>query len=539
MKIGLVPFNPTIGNIELNLHKTLHFIDLAIQKKCQLVVFPELSLIGYPPKDYLFYKTLIEQQNKSLAKLKRKSKKIAIIVGTIGVNKDKGNPFKNQALIIQNGQIEHYTKQLLPNYDVFDEQRYFEAGSKPCLVKIAGKKVAISICEDIWYYDKKLQSRYHHNPIQTYKKLKPDLLINISASPFELDKIERRKSSLKKVSQLMGCPLIYVNQMGGNDDLVFDGGALVANDTGKITFQTELFDEQLFIYDSDLNNTKIQTKKENPYKLLEQALITGTRDYCHKTGFHSVVIGLSGGIDSALVTYLASKALGPENVLAVMMPSRYSSKGSVADSKKLIQLTGVKNHKIAINPVHKAFEKILRQLYRKKVNDITAQNIQSRIRGVILMAISNNTNCLLLNTSNKSELALGYGTLYGDMCGAIGVIADLTKTQIYELCRYINRDQIQIPNEIINKAPSAELRPNQKDTDSLPPYEKLDPFLEEFIYQFSVQQKHLGQSESSSNLVKKVLQNEYKRYQAPPGLKVTGKAFGSGRRIPIASKLKF
>ncbi|MBF0107252.1 MAG: NAD+ synthase [Deltaproteobacteria bacterium] len=566
MKIALVPLNPTVGHIAHNNRLATNHIDRAIALECDLIIFPELSLIGYPPKDYLFYKQLIEEQNQSLVRLRRKSKKIAIITGGVTLNRGIGAPFKNTAFIMINGQQHVYTKQLLPNYDVFDESRYFEAGTEPLVLKIGGKKFGLSVCEDIWSYEKDTKKRYRINPVEGYKNQALDFFVNIAASPFELDKLTRRKELLYRVADDLDCTVVFVNQSGGNDDLVFDGGALVVGPARQTLFQSPLFEDNVFVYDtgSPVNggvdqvthltltrsnssilrgvhphsvDCDIPTYPDNRMALLLKALITGTRDYCHKTGFKQVVLGLSGGVDSALTAFIASQALGAENVLGVMLPSRYSSKGSLTDAKKLARNLQMAVQPLEINTIHKALEKTLRQIFKKNVSDITAQNIQARIRAVILMAIANNTNRLLLNTSNKSEAAMGYGTLYGDMCGALAVIGDLTKTQIYELCRHINREREIIPAEIINKAPSAELKPNQKDTDSLPPYPVLDPIVEDFIDRFVINKKNTGSNFTATEIVQKILANEYKRYQAPPCLKVTGKAFGTGRRMPIAAKV--
>lgn len=538
MKIALVPLNPTVGNLSHNIDKILSFTDQSIQKGCDLVIFPELSLIGYPPKDYLYYKILLDQQSRCLTKLKRKSKKITIIVGGIAKNPGKGLHLRNTAFILQNGQQYVYSKELLPNYDVFDEYRYFEPGSEPLKLKINGKKFGITVCEDIWSEETKLISRYHGNPLNQLAKLNLDYLVNISASPFELDKVDRRKTLLSSVAQGLNANVIYVNQSGANDDLVFDGGAFVYNPQGKLLYQTPEFDEDLFVFDSEINTSPIEYTEKDPNELLEKALVIGTRDYVHKTGFKQVVIGLSGGIDSALVTYLATKALGPENVLAVTLPSRYSSKGSVVDSDKLAKTLGITIKEFEIDPIHKSFEELFGQLFDNQVQDITNQNIQARIRGNILMAISNNSGRLLLNTTNKSEMAMGYGTLYGDMCGALAVIIDLTKTQVYDLANYINREQEIIPKEIIEKHPSAELKPDQKDVDTLPPYSILDPMIEDIITNHEIKITDDNKQYPTKEILRKILLSEYKRYQAPPGLKVTGKAFGTGRRIPIAAKLE-
>lgn len=534
MKIALVPLNPTIGDISGNTEKILFFIDKAIQKKCELIIFPELAILGYPPKDYLFYPLLREQHSNSLIKFKRKSKKISIIVGGISVNKSQGRPLKNTAYIFQNGQQYLYSKQLLPNYDVFDECRYFEPGNEILKLKISGKNFGITICEDTWYQEEKLKTRYHHNPLAEYANLPIDYLINISASPFEVDKPKRRHKQLSSLSKQLGCYIIYVNQSGANDDLIFDGTAFVYDSNGSLIYQSPDFEENFFVYDTSEEQKRI-TPNRDELSSIQEALILGIRDYVRKSGFKKVLLGLSGGIDSALVAVLAQEAVGSDNILGVMMPSRHSSSGSLVDAEKLAKNLNIKTQKIEIEAIHSVYESIFNKTFEPNgPNDLTNQNIQARIRGNLLMAISNNENRLLLNTTNKSEMAMGYGTLYGDMCGAIAVISDLTKTYVYKLCQHINREEEIIPQNIIDKEPSAELRPNQKDTDSLPPYDILDPILDKMI---EGRELTGGPSNTPKKLVQSIMRNEYKRFQAPIGLKVMGKAFGSGRRMPIVGKI--
>jgi NAD+ synthase (glutamine-hydrolysing) len=540
MKIALVPLNPIVGDIKNNAEKIIQFIDQAIEKECHLIIFPELSLIGYPPKDYLFYPFLFEMQQKALQKIKRRSKKIAIILGGINKHKGTGRPFNNLALVFHNGQKHAYAKQLLPNYDVFDEWRYFSPGNEPLILRIGGKKIGLTICEDIWFDEESVKIAYNTNPLTPYIKRKVDYLVNISASPYEFDKMNTRAKLLSQVSKKMNCPVIYVNQMGANDDLVFDGRALVYNKNGQKIFESPAFTEKVFIFDSQ-KATPIPPKRLTrleQYDLLEQALITGIRDYVRKSGFSKVLFGLSGGVDSALVACLAARALGSKNVLGIMLPSRYSSEGSITDSVDLAKNLKIKTKKISIDSLHETYEKLFETIL-DKADDLTNQNIQARIRANILMAISNNTGGLLLNTTNKSEMAMGYGTLYGDMCGALSVLSDVTKTQVYELCNFINSRKLTIPTSIITKPPSAELKPDQKDEDSLPPYDELDPILDVLINHHGDDIEFGVGNELETWVMKSVMRNEYKRFQAAPGLKISSKAFGSGRRVPIVGKFNF
>lgn len=535
MKISLVSFNPTVGKILQNTDKILAFVDQAIAKHCDLVIFPELAMIGYPPKDYLYFDRVKENQTSVLLKLKRKSKKITIVAGGIATHKGEGLPLKNCAYVFQNGQQYQYAKRLLPNYDVFDERRYFEPGDEILKIKIGGKKFGFTICEDIWYQEEKLKNRYPQNPLADYAGQNLDYLINISASPFEVGKKERRVKQFSQVAEQLNCSLIYVNQVGANDDIIFDGGALIFDHKGQIVFQAENFCERLFIFDTEkLQPQKINTPPEA--EQIRKALTLGIRDYVHKSGFSQVLLGLSGGVDSALVAVLATEALGADNVLGVILPSRYSHPSSETDALNLAKNLKIKTQTIAIEPIHKMYEESFEKIFGPgQTKDITAQNIQARIRGNILMAIANNTGRLLLNTTNKSEMAMGYGTLYGDMCGALAVLSDVSKTRVYQLCHHINKDHEVIPKNTLEKEPSAELKPNQKDSDSLPPYNVLDPILQQFVETQNIPPKPLPHQ--VDKILNTVMINEYKRDQAPIGLKITEKAFGVGRRMPIVGNL--
>ena len=420
---------------------------------------------------------------------------------------------------------------------MFDECRYFEPGSDPLVIKMGRHKIALTICEDLWTTDSKLKSLYHQPVLDDLKTKHLSAIINISASPFELDKWERRQDIVQKAAETTGVPVIYINQLGANDDLIFDGGAIVANSKGQTVLDSPRFCKDMQLVDLEqIDNIPAQTNSHEPLELLKQALITGLHDYVHKSGFKQVILGLSGGVDSALVAYLATKALGAKNVLAVMMPSRYSTEGSITDSKALAQNLKFDTLECPIEQPHQSFETLLNNIQPQGLNDIAKQNVQARIRGNILMALSNNSGRLLLNTTNKSEMALGYGTLYGDMCGALAVISDMPKTWVYDLCHHINKETEIIPKSILTKAPSAELKPDQTDQDTLPPYNKVDEIIDSFIDRHLITQ---SSGESDQSLIHKIHMNEYKRFQAPPGLKVMAKAFGSGRRIPIVSRIDF
>lgn len=532
MKMAMVSFNPKVGDVQTHVKRMTQYIESAVEHQCPLIVFPEMSLVGYPPRDLIFYESLYSEQNTALLKLKRLSKKITIIVGGFTKNKKGGAPFQNVAFVLQNGQKAVYAKQLLPEYDVFDEKRYFEAGEETLILKLGRYKFGLSICEDLWAKDPQMHKLYSYNPLSKYKNQDMDVLINISASPFEHTKLERREKLIQHVAQDLKASVVYVNQSGANDDLIFDGCVMAVNSKGQKLFHSVSFKEELFIL--DLQNATVlppqKTKPTDHLFALNQALTVGIRDYFHKSGFHQAVLGLSGGIDSALVAQLATQALGPENVLGVLLPSRYSSQHSLDDARALAHNLKIKTHTVPIDPIHKAFETLFSSLWTEEPSDLTQQNVQARIRGLILMAIANNTSRLLLNTTNKSELAFGYGTLYGDLCGALSVLSDLTKHEVYELAHFLNPQFEFIPQSSLTKPPSAELKPNQKDSDTLPEYSQIDAFISTFVERLESHPEHtLWQ--------KTVLSHEHKRYQAPLGLKVSEKAFGRGWRFPIVQKL--
>ena len=542
MKIALVPLNPTVGDVPENAEKIFQFLEQAINNHCELIIFPELALVGYPLKDLIFYDLILERQNQVLSKLQRFSKKIAILVGGVAKNKGPGKPFYNAAYLFKNGQKFVYKKRLLPNYDVFDEERYFEPGEGPLTFKLGGQKFAVTICEDIWFYEEHLQ-KIHAKSLKTNLIPKNiDFLINLSASPYEFGKEKKREDLLQKITKDLKIGLIYINQMGANDDLIFDGKVYVFKETTRIDLESKGFTEGLLIYDTKWNETSLlrpardDNQKNSIWEDLHQALVMGIRDYVRKSDFSKVILGLSGGIDSALVAQLACEALTPENVFSVVHPSRYTSPQSEQDAKKIAKTLKIKLDIIPIDPLHQLYEKTLQKVFpEEKIQDLTNQNLQARLRGNLLMALSNQRGQLLLNTTNKSEMAMGYGTLYGDMCGALAVLSDLTKEKIYALARHLNPKFEIIPKSVITKVPSAELKPHQKDSDTLPEYKILDPLLETWIEKEEVYEKDLKKNKKT--LLKKMLSQEYKRKQAPVGLKVTAKAFGSGRRYPVVMKI--
>ncbi|HUO56958.1 MAG TPA: NAD+ synthase [bacterium] len=544
MKIAVCQINTTVGDFDGNVAKISVSLRKARESGCALALFPELTLTGYPPRDLLDRFSFFDKAQKALDQVAREAKGILAVVGTILENKESGNPLFNAAVAVQDGKIFHtYRKVLLPNYDVFDEARYFAPAPKPDAPFLyKGLKIALTICEDIWNVEGIFTHRlYAEDPVLELAKAKPDLVLNLSASPFHHAKLAMRQSLLRDVTRKTGAPVLYCNLVGGNDELIFDGCSMVMDAAGNLFQLAKSFEEDFFVYDTE--NPSVQNPQppvSEPAKIY-QALVTGTRDYVRKCGFLKVLIGLSGGIDSALVACLASEALGPENVMGVTMPSPFSSQGSVEDSRRLASALGIEFKEISITPLYEASLKTMEPLFKGLERDITEENLQARLRGLILMALSNKLNRLVLSTGNKSELAVGYCTLYGDMCGGLAVISDVPKGLVYQLARYANRSMEVIPEAVFTKAPSAELRPNQTDQDSLPPYDLLDGILRLYIEENQPPAKIAKAGFDMAlvlEVVKKINQNEYKRRQMAPGLKVTTKAFGMGRRVPIAQKFQ-
>ena len=555
MKICLAQINPTIGAFKQNAGKICKFINTAKKQEADLVIFPEMSVVGYPPKDLLELSGFVDSNLKALEEIQNSVSGIAAIIGFVDRNvAQRGKALYNAAAYIKNRKIvsRHY-KSLLPTYDVFDEDRYFEPTHDISIAKISGRKFGISICEDAWGADVAWPGTIHHkDPIECMINQGAEIIINISASPFTIGKQDVRLKMLTGHAKRYNVPIIFVNQIGGNDDLVFDGNSLVINKKGIVVDRASGFKEDLLMVEfngSGVNagESKLRTdKKKTQYAAGEgnvesvyKALVLGTQDYVKKCGFKKAVIGLSGGIDSAVTAVIAVKALGRGKVLGVTMPSSFSSKGSVEDSEVLAEKLGIDCQVIPIKSIYNAYTKTLSGIFAGLPFDVTEENLQARIRGKILMAISNKHGYLVLTTGNKSELAVGYCTLYGDMCGGLAVISDIPKTMVYDLAEYINRRKEIIPVDTIEKPPSAELRPNQKDQDSLPPYDVLDGVLMAYIEETKDVDDIVGMGYDESlvkDIIRKVDRNEYKRKQAAPGLKVTTKAFGTGRRMPLAQR---
>ncbi len=534
MKIALAQINPIVGAIEHNFKLILKQVETAKKNKANLIIFPELSLLGYPPKDLILKHGLIEMQDHYIKELALYSDKdFGIIVGGISLNTGFGKKFYNSLFCLAEGQLAQTAhKTLLPSYDVFDEWRYFEPAKEVTVWEFNGQKLGLSICEDIWI--EAYPNLYNRNPIEDLIAKKADLVINISASPYSYGKAKIRENLMKTLIARYKIPIVYVNQVGANDQLIFDGASMVLDSRGTLVTKAKQFSPDLIYVDSEILN-KENTGTAYPeaqISEIEAALVLGLKDYVEKCGFSTVVLGLSGGIDSALVAYLAKEALGAKNVYAYMLPSEFTSEESLADAKQLAENLGINYETIAIKDLHTTMRKLIPNL-----NPLADENLQPRLRANILMAKANSLNAMLLATSNKSEIAVGYSTLYGDTCGALSVIGDLLKTKVYELVDYINSKEKVIPQRIIDKAPSAELRHDQKDSDSLPDYEVLDQIIKLYVEDLR-SLKAIIDLGFDAALVKKVLnmidKAEYKRQQSPPILKVATKAFGVGRRMPMA-----
>ena len=543
MNIALAQLNYHIGNFEYNTKKIIDHIQLAKDKGADLVVFAELAICGYPPRDFLEFDEFIGLCETAAQEIATHCKGIACIVGLPVRNEVlAGKDLYNAAYFIEEGKVKAIAKKaLLPNYDVFDEYRYFEPATQFECIAFKGRKIALTICEDLWNINN--NPLYVSNPMDELIKQKPDLMINIAASPFSYCHDDERVVVLADNAKKYKLPLLYVNQVGAQTEIVFDGGSLAFDKEGNLLDEMAYFKEELKIYEVDGDVIKGYAPKTHravqDTEQIYEALVLGIKDYFAKSGFKKAVLGLSGGIDSAIVCALACRALGAENVMAVLMPSKYSSDHSIQDALDLVKNIGCQHEIIPIKEAANAFDSMMAPAFKGLPLNLTEENIQARCRGIIVMAMSNKFGYILLNTSNKSECAVGYGTLYGDMCGAIGVIGDVYKTQVYQLANYINKEEIVIPENSIVKPPSAELRPGQKDSDSLPDYDILDKILFQYIELKQSSSGIIAQGYDEA-LVRRILKMvntaEFKRYQTPPILRVSPKAFGMGRRMPIVGK---
>ena len=543
MKIALAQINTTVGDLAGNEAKILAAYRRGVDVGVDLVVFPELATTGYPPRDLLLRRHFIQQNLEMLERLATQTGKTAMLVGFVGKNEQGvGREATNSTALLQHGKIlARRSKTLLPTYDVFDEDRYFEPATSNEPVELDGHKIGLTICEDVWndedFWDER---RYRNNPPAKLIAAGATILFNNSASPWHLGKNETRSKMLAQLAAKTGRPLVYCNLVGGNDELVFDGGSMAFNGSGQLIAHGKLFEEDFVVFDLEAAQPVLPPEmcdEERVYR----ALVLGLRDYLHKCGFKSAVLGLSGGIDSALTAVIAVDALGKENVRGVSLPSQFSSQGSLDDARILAANLGIRYDVIPIQPAFEAVKGQLSSVFAGLKEDTAEENIQARLRGVILMAMSNKFGSLLLTTGNKSELAVGYFTLYGDMNGGLAVINDVPKMMVYRVSNWINREREIIPNASITKAPSAELRANQTDQDSLPPYEILDTILEEYVVNLKTTREiiAMGFDEATVKRVVRLIDlSEYKRRQAAPGLKVTSKAFGVGRRIPIAQRYR-
>lgn len=541
MRVYIAQLNPIIGDLIGNTNKILEALDDARKKNADLVVTPELAITGYPPEDFLMMPHFMQEVERQFSRIIQATSGISIILGLPRPHAGDGKPLCNSAAIITDGKVLGYqNKALLPTYDVFRERRYFEPAKGYSVWEIAGKRVVVTICEDIWHHvDLIKHGTYPHDPVEDILELDPEILINLSASPFNVSKVRERIFVCQTVAQTLSCPVILCNQVGGNDSLIFDGHSLYIGEKGGVLRVAHGFEEDRVLIDTEEDYQQVSLNF-NVTENLYEALVLGVRDYFRKSGFTKACIALSGGIDSAVVACIAADALGPENILGVSMPSRYSSEGSVKDAKDLAENLGIELWEISIEKPFTAYLDLLSPYFGDRPPDATEENLQSRTRGMVMMAISNKFGGVVLATGNKSEMAVGYATLYGDMCGGLGVISDVTKQQVYDLAEWINRESEVVPIATITKAPSAELRPDQKDSDSLPDYEVLDnvlkSYVEDHLSSGEIVDKYGYPHELVEDLIRKIHINEYKRRQSAPGLRVSPKAFSVGRHFPIVQR---
>jgi len=543
VKLALGQINPTVGDFPGNAAKIIDFAHKAQAAGAGMILFPELSLCGYPPRDFVERPWFVARNREAVERIAAETTGIALICGLVTpAQAETGKSVMNSAALLEEGKVAFLqSKMLLPTYDVFDEMRNFAPARSQTTFPFGGRQMALTICEDAWN-DKHFWNRrlYTFDPVEALVHAGGNFLLNISASPFWLGKRELRREMLASIARNHKVPVAMVNQVGGNDSLVFDGSSMVLSPTGEVVAQGKSFEEDLIYFDSDRLTGEMHPQIEGEEASVYAALVLGTRDYVRKCGFRQVIVGLSGGIDSALTAAIAADAVGPENVIGVGMPGPYSSQGSVDDARLLAQNLGIRFELICITEAFEGYKKALSGVFSGRREDVTEENIQSRIRGVLLMALSNKFGALVLSTGNKSELGVGYCTLYGDMAGGLAVISDVPKTMVYRVARYVNSRRPVIPQASLEKPPSAELRPNQKDSDSLPPYEVLDPILEDYVEDSHSAEQIAADHGFDLAVVQQVIRmvdrSEYKRQQAAPGLKISAKAFGYGRRFPIAAR---
>ena len=546
MKIALGQINPTVGDFSGNAAKIIQFALQARSAGADLILFPELAVCGYPPRDLVERPSFVARNRATVERIAAETKGIAVICGMVTpADADSGKKVMNSAALLREGHIDFIqSKMLLPTYDVFDEMRNFAPAKSQQLFSICGRQMALTICEDAWN-DKRFWNRqlYRVDPVEELVRVGGNFVLNISASPFWLGKRELRHDMLAAIAKNQKVPVAMVNQVGGNDSLVFDGSSLVIAPDGQVIAQGKSFEEDLIYFDSQKLNGEMHPQVAGEEASAYEALVLGTRDYVYKCGFQRAIIGISGGIDSALTASIAADALGAENVIGVGMPGPYSSQGSIDDARELAKNLHIRFELLSIQGIYEAARQTLAPVFADRPPDTTEENIQSRARGLLLMAMSNKFGALVLSTGNKSELAVGYCTLYGDMVGGLAVISDVPKTLVYRIAAYVNSRRKVIPQATLEKPPSAELRPDQKDSDSLPPYDVLDTILEDFVEESSSAEQIARVHNFELDLVRRVIRmverSEYKRQQAAPGIKISAKAFGYGRRFPIAAKSEF
>jgi len=543
MKIALGQINPTVGDFAGNAAKIIDFAHRAQSAGAGLILFPELSVCGYPPRDLVERASFVQHNRETLDRIAAETRGIAVICGLVTpAQAESGKSVMNSAALLKDGRVAFLqSKMLLPTYDVFDEMRNFAPAKSQVLFPFCGKQMALTICEDAWndkhFWNKRL---YTFDPVEALVSAGGNFVLNISASPFWLGKRELRRDMLASIARSHKVPVVMVNQIGGNDSLLFDGSSLVLNPAGEIIAQGKSFEEDLVYFDSDQLTGEMHPQIEGEEASAYAALVLGTRDYVRKCGFSQVIVGLSGGIDSALTAVIAVDALGPENVIGVGMPGPYSSTGSIGDARALANNLGIRFELLCITDIFESYKKTLAKTFAGRKEDETEENVQSRARGTLLMALSNKFGAIVLSTGNKSELAVGYCTLYGDMVGGLAAISDVPKTLVYRLSHYVNSRRPLIPQASLDKPPSAELRPGQMDSDTLPPYDVLDAILEDYVEDSHTADQIAADRGFDVSLVKRVIRmverSEYKRQQAAPGIKISAKAFGYGRRFPIAAK---